>query len=267
MQQLDFFRWGILLKILPLTVLFGLAKWGIHLLKWEIWEFDSLIAALFAAATFVIAFILGGTLSDYHASQDMVNQITSTVASIQDTALLTAANHAGYDPKPLSMSLVQVLQRILDWLKQNQSVETVKLALDQLNPHFAELEKFTSGPIVSRVQGEQAKLRLVVARMQLIRDTEFLAPAYVLLQLFLVGAIGALLFISSAQLSKALFISSFLFTAFIYLVALIRDLDNPFQYDGKSCVDVDLAPLDQTISSLQTGLQAKLPQSGCIENG
>jgi hypothetical protein len=254
MWQANQFRWGILLKILPLTVLFGLAKWAIHLLQWEIWEFDSLIAALFAAATFVIAFILSTTLNDYRASQDMVNQITSAIESMQDTALFVAANHPEYDPKPLTKSLTQVLRSVLDWLKQNQSGEIVKLALNQLNPQFADLEKFTSGPIISRIQGEQAKLRLIVARIQLIRDTEVLASAYVLLDLFLVGAIAALLLTGGDQLSKILVVSSFLFTAFVYLVALIRDLDNPFQYDGQSSVDVDLAPLDQTIDGLLSQL-------------
>jgi hypothetical protein len=36
-----------------------------------------------------------------------------------------------------------------------------------------------------------------------------------------------------------------LFTSFLYLLLLIRDLDNPFQYDGKSSVDASLEPLSR----------------------
>jgi hypothetical protein len=39
-------------------------------------------------------------------------------------------------------------------------------------------------------------------------------------------------------------VSCFLFTSFTYLLLLIRDLDNPFQYDGSSCVDIDLSGLN-----------------------
>lgn len=52
----------------------------------------------------------------------------------------------------------------------------------------------------------------------------FLRPAYAMLAVFLAGAVVALL--------------------------LIRDLDNPFQSDGSSSVDVDLSLLDTTRSRL-----------------
>lgn len=79
------------------------------------------------------------------------------------------------------------------------------------------------------------------------RDTDFLGAAYILLWILLCGAIGALLLIKAAQFSENLIVSSFMFTLFIYLLFLIEDLDNPFQYDGKSSVDVDLSPLETWI--------------------
>ena len=80
--------------------------------------------------------------------------------------------------------------------------------------------------------------------MQGNRDTDFLEPAYVLLWLFLFGSIVALLLISVEQFTESLTVSTFIFTAFFYLLFLIQDLDNPFEYDGKSCVDVDLSALE-----------------------
>jgi hypothetical protein len=259
MRQSSYLRWGILRKILPFTLLFGLAKWAIHLQNLEVWKFDLMTGSLFGAATFVIAFILSGTLSDYRASEEMISQVASTIESIQDTALFTAANHPTYDIAPLTAGLVMVLESIIDWLKRDQSPVKVSRALGELNPLFAQLEAHISGPIISRIQGEQGKLRLIITRMKLIRDTDFLAPAYVLLQIFLAGAIVALLLTSGEQVSKTLIVSAFLFTSFVYLVALIRDLDNPFQYDGKSCIDIDLSPLDDAIDRLQTHLRQELP--------
>jgi hypothetical protein len=68
-----------------------------------------------------------------------------------------------------------------------------------------------------------------------------LGPAYALLEIFLVGAIIALLLIRAERFSENLVVSCLLFTSFTYLLLLIRDLDNPFQYGGKSSVDVDLS--------------------------
>ena len=247
-------KWGILLRTLPLTLLFGIAKWAIHALGWEPWEFDSLTASLFGSATFVIAFVLSGTLSDYRASEDMPTQVANAIETIQDSNTLAATIHPEYDPKPLTQGLIQVIQAVLDWLKHDKSLNSITDAITDLNSLFAKLAPFSSAPMMSRLQGEQAKLRILVTRMQLIRDTDFLAPAYVLLELFLVGAIVALLLIGADRFSENMVVSMFLFTSFTYLVALIRDLDNPFQYSGNTCVDVDLAVLDRAIEQLQRAL-------------
>jgi hypothetical protein len=107
---------------------------------------------------------------------------------------------------------------------------------------------------VSHVQTELCKIRILLTRMQLSRSTDFLAPAYVLLQLFLLGSFVALLLIGADSFSENLVVSCFLFTSFIYLLLLIQDLDNPFQYDGSSSVDVDLSPLEEMRDRLQKSL-------------
>ena len=254
MRQAVYLKWGILLKVLPVTLLFCIVKFGIHLQNLEIWNFDIMTGSLFGSATFVIAFILSGTLIDYRVSEELICQIASAVESIQDTALFAAVNHPTYDPKPLTQGLVRFLERLLGWLKHHDAPLNVALAIDELTPLFASLEPHIGAPIISRIQGEQGRLRLIITRIQLIRDTDFLAPAYVLLQLFLAGAIVALLLTSGDRFSKTLVVSGFLFTSFLYLVVLIRDLDNPFQYEGKSCIDVDLSIITGAHDRLQTHL-------------
>jgi hypothetical protein len=61
----------------------------------------------------------------------------------------------------------------------------------------------------------------------------------------------ALLLIQAELFAEVLVVSCFLFTSFTYLLLLIRDLDNPFQYDGSSCVDADLSPLTTARARLQ----------------
>ncbi|MBW4464095.1 MAG: hypothetical protein KME07_01475 [Pegethrix bostrychoides GSE-TBD4-15B] len=255
MPQSIYLKWGILLKVLPFTLLFCGVKWGIHMENLELWKFDRMTGSLFGAATFVIAFILSGTLADYRISEDLVCQLASAVESIQDTAFFAAVNHETYDSKPLTQTLTQILERFLDWLKDDAPALNFISAIEELNLQFASLEPHVSGPVLSRVQSEQAKLRFITSRMKLIRDTEFIPPAYVLLNLFLVGAVIALLLTSGDQFSKTLVVSGFLFTSFLYLVALIRNLDNPFRYGERSCLAVDLMLLDGVLDRLRANLQ------------
>jgi hypothetical protein len=67
------------------------------------------------------------------------------------------------------------------------------------------------------------------------------------LLIFLAGATLALLLVGGSIFSENLVITNLIFTAFLYLFVLVRDLDNPFQYDGSSSIDVDLSPLQSFI--------------------
>ncbi len=243
-----------MLTVLPLTGLYGLAKVAVHRLGWEPWAFDSLTGSLFGAATFVIAFVLNGTLSDFRTSADMPIQMANALEAIQDSNQLVAQGSSDYDPRPLTQDLIAVVQTTLDWLERDKPPQAIAAALDQLNISLAGMVPYASGPIVSRAQGGQAKVRLLLTSFGINSDTDFVGPAYVLLEVFLVGAVLALLLIEASSFSENLVVSCMLFTSFTYLLLLIRDLDDPFQYDGRSSVDADLAVLGALRDRLQQTL-------------
>ncbi|MFM7550063.1 MAG: hypothetical protein ACKO8I_14600 [Cyanobacteriota bacterium] len=236
-------KWRLFLTVLPFTLLFALAKVAMHRLGWELWAFDSLTGALFGAATFVIAFVLNGTLSEYHASEDMVLQAVNAVESMADLNSLSAASQPAYDGAPLRRQLAELLGATEGWLRNTLSLEQLEQHLDGLNLAFATLQASGEGSAANDCQAELARLRLLISRMHVNRSTSFLGPAYAMLEIFLVAAVVALLLIKADLFDEVLVVSCFLFTSFTYLLLLIRDLDNPFQYDGSSCVDADLAPL------------------------
>jgi hypothetical protein len=105
---------------------------------------------------------------------------------------------------------------------------------------------------MARIQGEQAKVRLVIARMQRIRDTDFLTPAYTLLHILLLAASVAMLITYTDDFGTNLLVSTFLFTSFMYLLLLIYDLENPFEYNGTSSADINLSSLEQSYHRLGT---------------
>jgi hypothetical protein len=249
----DRLKWGILLKVLPFSGLFAVAKFGMHWMGWESWAFDALTGALFSAATFVIAIVLSGTLGDYRASEGMPAAIANALENIQATNQAIAAAHPDYQAQQLQQALVGVSQAILKWLQSDAEFTIVDREIDALNPLLAPILNLNGGAVlVNRIQSEQAKIRSISRQMQGNRDTNFLEPAYVLLWLFMCGSFVALLLISVEQFTESLTVSTFIFTAFFYLLFLIQDLDNPFEYDGKSCVDVDLSALETVCVRLKS---------------
>jgi hypothetical protein len=249
----DLVKWGILIKVLPWAGLFCTIKLGLHWLNWEPWAFDPLTGALFSAATFVIALILSGTLSDYRTCEGIPLQIANSLETINDTNQTIAARYSDYQPQILQQALADVSRSILDWLKDGKEFTVVDDSIDLLNPLLAKiLELDGCSGFVNYIQSEQSKIRALTRQMRGNRDTEFLGAAYVLLWLFLGGSIVALLLIDVERFSENLTISTFMFTLFVYLLFLIEDLDNPFQYDGKSSVDVSLSALENVETKLHS---------------
>ncbi|MFM9046843.1 MAG: hypothetical protein ACKOOH_04165, partial [Cyanobium sp.] len=244
-------KWRLFLTVLPFTLLFALAKVAMHRLGWEPWAFDSLTGALFGAATFVIAFVLSGTLSAYNASEEMVLQVVNAVETIADLNSLSAASQPSYNGAPLQHQLAALLGDIESWLRNSFNLEHLEQRLDGLNLAFADLKANGEGSAANDCQAELARLRLLISRMHVNRSTSFLGPAYAMLEIFLIAAVVALLMIKAELFDEVLVVSCFLFTSFTYLLLLIRDLDKPFQYDGSSCVDADLSPLSACRAKLQ----------------
>ena len=237
-------KWSLFLKVLPLTALFALAKVGVHTLGFEPWEFDSLTGSLFGASTFVLAFVLSGTLAAYNASEDMVAQFVNAVESIQDINNYLARLQPNLDTARLTSCLVDLVGKLLQWLTNQVGLEVIDASLADLNHTLADLRLNSGDSVVDRGLAELARMRILANRMASNRDSDFLGPAYAMLEIFLVGAVVALLLIGADRFSENMVVSCFLFTSFTYLLLLIRDLDNPFQYDGNSCVDVDLSILN-----------------------
>jgi len=238
-------KWRVLLAVAPFTLLFGLLEVVFHQLGWELWKFDSLTGSLLGSASFILALVLGGTLGQYHASEEMVLELVNEAEAINDRLAVHGATAPDLDTARIRSALVAALEAIRRWLLKQAPWEAVQTALSQLNGSLAALEAAGRSDANNPSLANLAKMRLLLSRISSNRDHDFIAPAYALLELFLLGVVVALLLIGSDNFGENLVVSCFLFTSFLYLVFLIRDLDNPFEYDGSSSVDVDLAPLEQ----------------------
>ncbi|MBD2481362.1 hypothetical protein [Planktothrix sp. FACHB-1365] len=209
------------------------------------------MGSLLAAVTFIVAFMLTGTLTDYRICEDIPIQIVNAIESIQDSNLYLAARKPEYDPQPLTQGLSNIVKSILLWLEKAEPIEQIEKNLTDLNQLFVTFAINSDAPIVARIQGEQAKIRVLIARIERIRDTNFLTPAYPLIQILLVSFFITLLIIGTDEFMTNLIISGLICLSLSYILVLIYDLDNPFEYDGKSSADVDLSSLKKLLEQLQ----------------
>ena len=84
-------KWLVLLAVPPKMLLFGLLAGLFHHLVWQLWKFDSLTGSLLGSATFILAFLLSGTLREYKASEVMLLYLANETKAINDRLAVNGA--------------------------------------------------------------------------------------------------------------------------------------------------------------------------------
>ncbi|HXG47737.1 MAG TPA: hypothetical protein VNO52_08940, partial [Methylomirabilota bacterium] len=95
----------------------------------------------------------------------------------------------------------------------------------------ADLERAGAGvPFLARLLAEQHNLRRLVVRIDVIRRTRFIQTGYALLQMFVFVTIVLMMFSAFKNWQVQGLVVGTLSLIYLYLLVLIRDLDDPFEY-------------------------------------
>jgi hypothetical protein len=91
--------------------------------------------------------------------------------------------------------------------------------------------------------------------MSVIRNTNFIKSGYALMEILIAIVLGLLIIVDYPKPTVQWFVSGVLAAAYTYLVLLVKDLDNPFDYGANgekgSAADVDLSPWKKVFANLQ----------------
>ena len=123
--------------------------------------------------------------------------------------------------------------------------------LDALTPQFAAMESWAQAAMVARLKQEQGNLRRIVIRIETIRETSFVSAGYLLADMTTTILCLGLVLARIEPFYESLFFVGVISWLMIFLLLLIRDLDNPFgYYEEFSGADVSLAPLEAAVRRL-----------------
>jgi hypothetical protein len=240
----------------PLVILAAGMKTMVHFAGWEIIpkELTSFFPSILTGIIFILGFLLAGVVSDYKESEKIPNDIASSLYAIWREAKSTYKNFNS----PEAAQLIEKIKLFIPLLRFNFFVkgdrEIFKL-LDGMYEDIVPLEKHIAPPAVVRLKNEQANLRKLLSRIEVIKKTDFIPSVFVSLKaictIFL--AVYCLLTVETWWVG-VLLISIFAFVIFS-IVFLISDMEDPFEYDesGENRSDeIDLAILDQLKKDMET---------------
>ena len=235
------------------------AKLVLDWLGWEGLSINPLYTSLVAATVFLLGFLLAGTLADYKESERLPGELAASLEAIADEcAILYESKQA-----PEARACLAHLQRLTDslrrWFYEQEKTSAVLDAIAGLNGFFLAFEPLTQPNFIVRLKQEQSAVRRIVTRIHMIRETSFVAAGYAIAELSTAALVVALLATDLAPLGGELVLLSITAFLLVYMILLIRDLDDPFDYaGGKGVAEVSLHPLEH----LDERITRSLAESG-----
>jgi len=247
-------KWSVVFKVMPVIILITILKFLSHKFGFEIMELNALFTSLVAGTIFLIGFLITGVLSDYKESEKIPSELTASLKSLFDdtyTIYKSKNSEAACQFLEFQKSFTNSL---MDWFHRKERTKSMLDKISSMNDFFVEFDKEGVQPAyIVKMKNEQNNIRKMILRIDTVRDTDFIGSAYAIVE-----AMGFLTALGLIIMKIEPFYASLFFTLLVtfliaYMVFLIKDLDNPFDYGekGESGTEISLKPLRDHESALK----------------
>lgn len=244
------------LMVLPFILLLLGAKWAAREFGLEVMELNTYFSTLVAADVFLLGFLLSGAMPDYKEAEKIPGEMSGAFDSIvEECAVLREKKEARKAATACLEHTRSAIAIVTRWFHHKERTRDVINLLREYAPLFAALEPHTQANFLVRLKQEVSAVRRMVVRMRNIREASVVLPAYAISEMFTLLVIVSMLFVDMGSIGQSLLVTGGIGYLLIYMIALIRDLDNPFQYHDKAHVqdEIALEPLgavDRTIRDM-----------------
>lgn len=221
-------------------------------MDWEIISLNALFTSLIGASTFLIGFLISGVISDYKEGEKIPADLSSSLEAIYDEAYILNKNKKTKLTKDFLNFLFEFARTINDWSYKKERTTMIMDHLHKMNDYFSEFEPLTQANFIMKMKQEQNNIRKMITRARTIRETGFVQSAYAVVEaLGFFLAIG-LVILKLEPLYESVFFSLVVSFLVLYMLLLIKDLDDPFEYHeyGELGDEVSLKPIHDLIARL-----------------
>lgn len=249
----------LLLQVLPVAAVMVLLKWLYDLSALRHLDFSPLLTGVIAAEVFIVGFILSGTAADFKEAERLPGELAGSLDSITDECLIMHTELGLPEARRCVELLADINASIHRWLLDDDGFDDVLDLLRRLNPFFIVFAPKIQAGFTTRLKSEQANIRKLVLRMDTMRRTSYVSAGYLIAEITGLMILVLLVVTQIGQLAPTLLVVGVITYLLVYAVAMIRDIDNPFEYhDGRpGAADVDLGVLERCEERLR-GLAAAM---------
>ena len=250
-----FLRGNPRLLVQALPVAFGMIalKWVYDVSPARHLELSPLLTGVIAAEVFIVGFMLAGTAGDFKEAERLPGELAASLETMADECLIMDAELGLPEARQCVAQLVEIGQSVRMWLLQDTGFDKVMADLRVLNPLFIVFAPKIQAGFTTRLKAEQATMRKLVIRMDTMRRTSYVAAGYLIAEVTALVIFVLLLITKIGEVAPTVLVVGVMSYLLFYVLALIRDLDNPFEYhDGKPrAADVNLDVLEHSEDRLR----------------
>lgn len=257
MVQLMQPKWKMAARVVPIVAAVALLKLLVNHYHLDFLALSSLFTALISANTFLIGFNISGVLADFKAGEKLPGELAANIEAIADECVYiykskkTDASRAGF------VYCVDFTSKSLQWLYRKVRTKAIMKQIEGFTDIFLALEATSQSSFIGRLKHEQSQIRKNVLRIHAIREIRFSEAAYAIAEIISFMVVLGMIFLKLDPFYENMFFTVFVAFIFVYMLLLIRDLDDPFAYYDKkhSVEEISLLSLEDLHSRLKSRLK------------
>lgn len=243
---LFFRKWFTGLRVLPYALGAVFLKALFHYLGWEFISLSPLLTGLIAASVFLLGFLISGVLSDYKEAEKIPGDLAANLESLfQEVSLVyqTRKNAASLE---FMQYLLKFGASLTEWLRKNTSTLDLLNKITGMNRNYLALRRSAEISYIVRMKTDQSAIRRNVIRADVIRTTTFVPSGYAIAEATIFVVTLGLWLTKMDYGFESLFLIGVIVFVLVYMMSLIQNLENPFDYTHTWGVqdEVSLKPLE-----------------------
>jgi hypothetical protein len=243
----------LLIAALPWVAVVVAIKALVEATDAHFFELSPLLAGAIGAEVFILGFLLAGTAGDFKEAEKLPGEVAASLETIADECLITHEEFKLPEAKVCLHQLVEISRSVRLWLVHDRGLDDVLSDIRALNGPYRVFAPVIQAGFTTRLKTEQSAIRKLVLRMDTMRRTSYVAAGYLIAEVTAVLLVFVLVVTDLGAIAPTLMLVGLISYLLVYLVSLIRDLDNPFEYlDGTpGAADVDLDVLERNEDRLR----------------
>jgi hypothetical protein len=258
LQKIKKSKYYLFLSVLPIVFIIGGFKFGVHLFGWEFIPKDlsSFFPSILTGIIFILGFLLAGVVTDYKESEKIPNEIAASLYAIWQEAdyLRIVSNSKSAEALMNKIkNFVPTLKRDYFKLKNDQLFKL----MDSFSADIIEIGKEGAAPnYVLRMKAEVASLKKTINRITVIQNTDFVPSVFICIKVIAIVFLTVYCLLNVDPWWGGLILVSIFSFVIFSILFLIKDMEDPFEYDGSEDIksgEISLLVLD----NLQKEFEAK----------